>query len=666
MLITVLDIESAPSNAVRNYVERAEGNVSRFDSLLKSVTRERDELVMHLDTASAEIKDLRVQAGLLAEQHSAFRSDNAALRDRLDRSVPLNHNEPKHSQQHEKAKRESHLEGQTTQSLGRIESSLAAIDIKLLCAEAENLKARLARAVRQTDRDPQQLKARASKLIDDLTEQTATRSGFSMQVPQPGEADAQSDGIAGSLYAETLSTGGRNRTRTGVSGKVEAESRQKDAEAIAPKTLDNIRESKRVVDGSTRPSGEQRRGLRVERQRSAPRASNELSSSSAKKKPLEDYCDDDGCIEKKAASSMKRNSNNKLSAPSQTRPSEQGLGNIPTDDVTFLSAVDTKDISQIRQSLELERLAARRKRQSTQKAEPKGDNTPSNQEMAREQATGKLASTIRLSHQQPAIEDQAGGEEATNTQQTENGANAYASKAGNAEELTAQSLRSNTSRRRRNVPYETTSAFLLPDITLHIGHAADTSQAAPHTCHDPKCCILCTPNASIPAAVAISSRDDTAGADDAETTMRPATMPVHALRVVLKTATDELAHLELQYTATEAAYAALDPAMGKRKRLSIFDRTMGLLRAIEAKKEMIYNLYDVLEGIEQEQEGSTDHFDAGNDANTQTHQAAHAVKGRKHVTIADMPVTAGKNTEAGYSDEEDLYDELPWDGFVDN
>ncbi|PHH80881.1 hypothetical protein CDD82_1461 [Ophiocordyceps australis] len=79
-------------------------------------------------------------------------------------------------------------------------------------------------------------------------------------------------------------------------------------------------------------------------------------------------------------------------------------------------------------------------------------------------------------------------------------------------------------------------------------------------------------------------------------TVRPAQCPGNALALAIKTAKDKAHHLQLEYAQVQARYDSLDGSMGRRERNGLFDKMNKLLKRLNAKKDEIYNLYDVLEG----------------------------------------------------------------------
>jgi Centrosome microtubule-binding domain of Cep57 len=187
------------------------------------------------------------------------------------------------------------------------------------------------------------------------------------------------------------------------------------------------------------------------------------------------------------------------------------------------------------------------------------------------------------------------------------------------------SVRGRTSSRRHIVAEEMTSAFILPDITIH-GNSYGTEHKALSAGarkvldnlaqHDGHNCTVCsrvasfeTENASIKIdtkktiriekPIPVSDRMPVAGPYEDEPTMRPLTSPGLALATVMKGLQDELAHLKMELAQYQSMYNKYDMSLGMRKRKAIKTKIENLLKAIDTKADQIYGLYDVLEGQKQ-------------------------------------------------------------------
>ena len=179
------------------------------------------------------------------------------------------------------------------------------------------------------------------------------------------------------------------------------------------------------------------------------------------------------------------------------------------------------------------------------------------------------------------------------------------------------SLLEQRNRRRGITTEDMTSAFILPDVTMHnpgeatvkLSNATqDIFDNLAH--HSRDNCTVCTrimehgipksakdsnPKVTIPKPVPVTDRELPA-ADDTQHTVRPSQPPALALATVLKGLEDELSHLKIQLAQLQALYNGHDPALSKRKRKTCRARIEKMLREIDIKADQIYALYDVLEG----------------------------------------------------------------------
>ncbi|KAF2860571.1 hypothetical protein K470DRAFT_257812 [Piedraia hortae CBS 480.64] len=79
-------------------------------------------------------------------------------------------------------------------------------------------------------------------------------------------------------------------------------------------------------------------------------------------------------------------------------------------------------------------------------------------------------------------------------------------------------------------------------------------------------------------------------------TVRPSQPPAQALASVLAKLEDEIADLKLKLSAQERRFAKADPALSKRQRNFTKARMEELIQVINEKSDIVYDLYDVLEG----------------------------------------------------------------------
>jgi hypothetical protein len=243
------------------------------------------------------------------------------------------------------------------------------------------------------------------------------------------------------------------------------------------------------------------------------------------------------------------------------------------------------------------------------------------------------------------------------------------------------SINSRIKARHRIVGEEMTSAFILPDITIHgASHGTDhpaLSAGARRVLdnlaqHDGHNCTVCsrvasfeTENATInidtkkiiriEKPVPVSDRMPVSGPYEDEPTIRPATAPGLALASVMKALQDELAHLKMELAQYQSAYNKHDMSLGLRKRKTIKARIESLLKAIDNKADQIYALYDVLEGQKQ----------SGQQMSEQDVEITLQSIG-VDVDALKQHQTLGGNNDSEDDDSEEGSDlDLPWEGIED-
>jgi hypothetical protein len=210
-----------------------------------------------------------------------------------------------------------------------------------------------------------------------------------------------------------------------------------------------------------------------------------------------------------------------------------------------------------------------------------------------------------------------------NRQEREDTQRSVMSADGGRDTTTRSRSQSHSNKMRRTITTEMTSAFILPDITLHTSTktdppalSADARRVLDQLCHhDGANCTVCARVASfqtvtnddgsttkenkkilIVKPIPVSERMPSPGPYDEEPTMRPANTPGLALATVMKALEDELAHLKIELGKWQAVYNKHDASLSMRKRKALKAKVEALLKAIDTKADQIYNLYDVLEG----------------------------------------------------------------------
>lgn len=274
-------------------------------------------------------------------------------------------------------------------------------------------------------------------------------------------------------------------------------------------------------------------------------------------------------------------------------------------DLTLLSLLDPLEVAKLRRKLEEERRAGKEKRNSS---------APDATSHAYREDTGRSAA--RDLTRKSSLKDI--------TTRLDNGTGHFSVHGDAADGLGKKSVRvqsphtddigetsmlSNTSRRRRNRRTASTegmtSAFILPDITMHVrNEILPNVHISTKACiqHHGESCTICHPEegkVESPTPVPVTDRAVPQDPDVTTATVRPAQPPPLALATVIKQLNDEITHLKLQLAEQQRRYHQHDPALSKRQRIITGRRMENLQKEIEKRSDQVYALYDVLEGQKQ-------------------------------------------------------------------
>ncbi|QIX01984.1 hypothetical protein AMS68_007501 [Peltaster fructicola] len=243
------------------------------------------------------------------------------------------------------------------------------------------------------------------------------------------------------------------------------------------------------------------------------------------------------------------------------------------NDITELTANDPAEVQKLRQFLEEQRRSMLLKRHSSAPVVPQQTTAvPANRRSSLRDLTGNIASdtkrTVRV--QSPAVQDRHLV----------------------VDDDTQTSLPSNVGRRRSSAAQDgETSAFIIPDITLH----RKASLRNMDSNHDVQACTVCNQddaNITIPLVCPISTKTDLP--EDA--TIRPSQPPRNALARVLKQLNDELTHLKFVLAGYQKQHNTNDPSIGARARKQLYDKISEIMAECKRKEDQIYALYDAAEG----------------------------------------------------------------------
>ncbi|KAJ5170356.1 uncharacterized protein N7500_003139 [Penicillium coprophilum] len=342
-------------------------------------------------------------------------------------------------------------------------------------------------------------------------------------------------------------------------------------------------------------------------------------------------------------------------------------------DVTLLSVIDEHEISRLRKTLEEERLMRKQRRSSAPK-----ESNPAETVNSTRQSILKTPAPRKSSLRESKVEIPRPAS-ATGDITTASKANTHGDRsltvpiAERSRRHSENSLPATSQRKKQRNAADMTSAFILPDITLHHVDlaAADPSKLPQATQkaldsvarHNGQNCTVCKGHSTdgtcshepvkVTKPIPVSERMPEPSVWNEEPTMRPSQPPAVALATVLKGLEDELSHLKMQLATYQSAYNKLDASLGKRPRKTLQEKIDKIFKDIDMKSDQIYALYDVLEGQKQDGCEMTEHEMEA------TLESIGIDVGMSHAP--DVTGTTDKSSRHGQIDLEDEED-LPWEG----
>lgn len=220
---------------------------------------------------------------------------------------------------------------------------------------------------------------------------------------------------------------------------------------------------------------------------------------------------------------------------------------------------------------------------------------------------------------------------------------------------------------------DVTSAFILPDITIHGQQRSlnEAQQSGEAVNHEKNGCSVCkrivqgqcdhgdddtAPRAQKPIPLATRMAESSIMNEDH--TLRPSQPPSFALGSVLQGLEDELSHLKMQLAASQSSYNQQDAALGKRQRKSAFQKVQLLMRAIEEKSDQIYALYDVIEGQNQKGNGMTEE-----EVEVTLNTLGIGNNGEPQTDVTQRTSNNGESVNKRHRGSHGSEYELPWEGF---
>ena len=352
--------------------------------------------------------------------------------------------------------------------------------------------------------------------------------------------------------------------------------------------------------------------------------------------------------------------------------SQQTKASSETGDMTLLSLIDENEISRLRRTLEEERLMRKQRRSNIPKETNPTETVNSTRQSILKTPAPRKSSLRESKPEIPRPASAAGDITTASKANAEGDSSLSVPIPERSRRHSDNSLPAPTPRKKqRNVP-DMTSAFILPDITLHhVDLAASDPSKLPQEAqkaldsiaqHNGPNCTVCKGHSNdgtcnhesvkVPKPVPVSERMPKPSVYNEEPTMRPSQPPAVALAIVLKGLEDELSHLKMQLATYQGAYNKLDASLGKRPRKTLQEKIDKIFKDIDMKADQIYALYDVVEGQKQDGHEMTEQ------EMEMTLESIGLDIGAAH---ADVTATTDKSSRHGQIDLDDEED-LPWEG----
>lgn len=546
----------ASVKALQDRLDRSERKLSVSEIAVKRVTKERDDLVTQLGVAYYNAEKLKAENEALR----AGREENEDLKEEVEVLREENHDlriqlAQFKAQRNEETAQWSNREKELKDRLKRREDDV--------------------REMRDMTKDIFEMRKASSP-----TKESAVKSKKERRASQQGDVEDRSEkrNFSGRLGQDT---------KHDIAEKIEQEVMRCRIEAAAAKSKQSANEQSRLH----RQSSTRSRSKSGTRQQSASAQRHASASRRAFSAPVESDVSEAESTTDLDMSQRTRNTLKKMHLPNPERKVEEE----DTGDVTLLSFLDTKEIAKLRTKLELERrqrnVSAPVSKETLETVRSQTAQPVPRKSSLKDIAAGFDNGTGRLSLH--ADDEGTSKAKAVRIQSPHTSDASLLPRQTDTEDV---SMVSNTSRRRRRTHSVEgmTSAFIIPDITIHSQAVPVTGKASIQ--HDRGNCTACPPGKiEIDIPVPIRVTDRPASVDVTDATIRPAQPPSLALATVLKQLEDEISHLKIQLSAYETLYNQHDPALSKRKRQNVKAKIETLMKEIEKRSDQVYALYDVLE-----------------------------------------------------------------------
>ena len=566
----------ASIKSLQERLDRSERKFTHSEITCKRITNERDQLLQQIGVAYYNIEDLKQENEASQSKASKLQSENDALKEEVD---------------------ELRNEIQGLRLLAQQTQASYEEDSMQRDRREQDLRRRLekrtqmARDIKNTTRELWETQEQSSRRKSSAT--ASKKTGRRPAADDHEEDEVREEPQYGDLESRVAEAVARAR-REALAQESEETSRR--PRGTRPEQTTSRSRSKSAARPQT--AGAERRASGHKRTTSAPQET-ELSENESNAQPT--------LSRKSDATRTKR-----ASLPSPVKSKQPVTREEDERDITFLSWTDPMQFAKLRKKLEQERIEERMAEREAQRAV----SAPAQRETTAQGASFPRKSSLR---------DVTGG--------FDEGTGRFSIASGNADdfakvtknvrvqsphtsdefsqqaqtqesEVGETSITSNISRRRRRAASAEgmTSAFILPDITLH-GSKFHNATGGTSIQHDAKSCTACPAgkDATIPTPVPVTDRE--IDPDITNATIRPAEQPADALARVIKENEDEIKHLKSMLGSEQRMYAQHDPALSKRRRQEVREAIDKLTARIEKLSDQVYRLYDVLEGQKQAAKG---------------------------------------------------------------
>ncbi|KAK4579937.1 hypothetical protein LTR86_000138 [Recurvomyces mirabilis] len=564
----------ASLKAAQDRLDRAERKISISEITVQRITKERDELVTQIGSAYFNSEEMKRENETFRESYSELQGEFDEMQDEME----------------ELRKENSELRMLLAQG-------------QAWGDEGTSSKERRARTSSKNRVETRKESSRGGRDI--------TREGLESKdrSPERQEPALRSRKEAKATSVKELNPRRQSFTATGpmqedIATRIAREVQRHRAEAMATKAMEGSeRDAKRARDSSSRSrSKAQRRQAATGVEHGMPTSKRAVSAPT-----MGEMSEPESTGEEMTQKT--RETLRKMHLPS---PAKQKLRAEDTRDLTLLSYQSPEDVADLRRKIEEEHMARRVKRNASAPETQREETVRSNgngflprKSSLKDLTAGVDNGTGRFSLAGEGNFDFAKAAKTVRVQSphTSDGS----ALAQQHDEAGDETILSNTSRRRhRRAMSEEgmTSAFILPDITLHISQPMPSTIGSGKICiqHNAISCTACHPgdvSVTIPTPVPVTDREAVEDPDITTATIRPAQAPPLALATVIKNLEDEIVHLKLQLEAQQRCYHQHTPALSKRQRLATNSKIRRLTAEVEKRSDQVYALYDVLEGQKQ-------------------------------------------------------------------